>query len=174
MLLSPEFSLDTYNVSLRTGFLPDDPPLRSLEDPYYWPWEELVRDLPLRIRNKTIRDSVEQMPVLSTSGLQNEPQWRRAYLLLAYLTHAYVWGGDKPKDVQSLPTDCGFIASHNILGSSSCDRSSLPRGLQSPRAAAVCHLRGPKPLELRHPRRERRPHRPGDSICHSLTYRNQG
>ncbi|KAG2414981.1 hypothetical protein HFD88_006170 [Aspergillus terreus] len=90
MLLSPEFSLDTYNVSLRTGFLPDDPPLRSLEDPYYWPWEELVRDLPSRIRNKTIRDSVEQMPVLSTSSLQNEPQWRRAYLLLAYLTHAYV------------------------------------------------------------------------------------
>ncbi|KAL4895580.1 Indoleamine 2,3-dioxygenase [Aspergillus ambiguus] len=99
MLLSPEFSLDTYNVSLRTGFLPDAPPLRAMDDPYYWPWEELVRDLPSRIQGKTIRSAVEQLPVLSTSNLQGEPQWRRAYLLLAYLTHAYVWGGDKPKDV---------------------------------------------------------------------------
>ncbi|KAF9890880.1 hypothetical protein FE257_005456 [Aspergillus nanangensis] len=88
-----------HGVSLRTGFLPDIPPLQSLDDPYYWPWEELVREIPALIQLKTIRESIERLPVLSTHHLQGEPEWRRAYLLLAYLTHAYIWGGEKPKDI---------------------------------------------------------------------------
>ncbi|KAF7618777.1 Indoleamine 2,3-dioxygenase [Aspergillus flavus] len=99
MRYTPEVSLDEYGVSLQNGFLPHSPPLKTMENPYYWPWEHIVSDLPDHIRFRTIRQAVETLPVLSTSKLQGEPEWRRAYLLLAYLTHAYIWGGGKPKDV---------------------------------------------------------------------------
>ncbi|BAE58318.1 Indoleamine 2,3-dioxygenase [Aspergillus flavus] len=99
MRYTPEVSLDEYGVSLQNGFLPHSPPLKTMESPYYWPWEHIVSDLPDHIRFRTIRQAVETLPVLSTSKLQGEPEWRRAYLLLAYLTHAYIWGGEKPKDV---------------------------------------------------------------------------
>ncbi|KAE8167075.1 Indoleamine 2,3-dioxygenase [Aspergillus tamarii] len=99
MRYTPEVSLDEYGVSLQNGFLPHSPPLKMMENPYYWPWEHLVSDLPHHIRFRTIRQAVEALPILSTLKLQGEPEWRRAYLLLAYLTHAYIWGGEKPKDV---------------------------------------------------------------------------
>ncbi|KAL4785285.1 Indoleamine 2,3-dioxygenase [Aspergillus varians] len=98
MLSSPEFSLDEYEVSLRNGFLPDTPPLQSLSDPYYSPWESVARNLTARIYAGTVRQAVKDLPVLSTSKLQTEPEWRRAYVVLAYLTHAYVWGGETPED----------------------------------------------------------------------------
>ncbi|KAF7590439.1 hypothetical protein BBP40_002843 [Aspergillus hancockii] len=99
MRYTPEFSLDSYGVSLQNGFLPKPHPLKAFENSYYWPWEDIVRDLPAHIQNRTIRQAVEELPVLSTSELKEEPEWRRAYLLLAYLTHAYIWGGEKPKDI---------------------------------------------------------------------------
>jgi indoleamine 2,3-dioxygenase len=99
MLLSPEFSLDKYEVSLRNGFLPDALPLQRLPIPYYAPWENVAQNLVARIHEGTIREDVESLPVLSTSELQTTPEWRRAYVVLAYLTHAYVWGGETPKDV---------------------------------------------------------------------------
>ncbi|KAL2818488.1 Indoleamine 2,3-dioxygenase [Aspergillus cavernicola] len=99
MLNSPDFSLDEYQVSLRNGFLPDSPPLQSLEDPYYAPWESITCDLSARIHDRTLRQAVDSLPVLSPSRLQTEPEWRRAYVLLAYLTHAYVWGDERPRDI---------------------------------------------------------------------------
>ncbi|OJI98359.1 hypothetical protein ASPVEDRAFT_80016 [Aspergillus versicolor CBS 583.65] len=99
MLHSPEFSLDEYEVSLRNGFLPDALPLQRLPIPYYAPWENIAQDLVARIHEGTIREDVESLPVLSTSELQTTPEWRRAYVVLAYLTHAYVWGGETPKDI---------------------------------------------------------------------------
>ncbi|GAB1192367.1 Indoleamine 2,3-dioxygenase [Aspergillus pseudonomiae] len=99
MRYTPEVSLDEYGVSLQNGFLPHSSPLKMMENPYYWPWEHIVSDLPNHIRFRTIRQAVEALPILSTSKLQGEPEWRRAYLLLSYLTHAYIWGGEKPKDI---------------------------------------------------------------------------
>lgn len=99
MLTSPELSLDDYAVSLRSGFLPPVPPLQLLDDPYYWPWESIVLDLQSHIESRTIRQAVDSLPVLSTARLRNEPEWRRAYMLLAFLTHAYIWGGERPEEV---------------------------------------------------------------------------
>lgn len=93
--------LEQYRVSSENGFLPDALPLRKLPDPYYLPWEDAVHDLPERIQSGSISQTVDNLPVLSTSKLQGEPEWRRAYVILAYLTHAYIWGGEKPKDVCS-------------------------------------------------------------------------
>ncbi|KAB8239491.1 Indoleamine 2,3-dioxygenase [Aspergillus alliaceus] len=109
MRYTPDVSLSDYGVSLRNGFLPDSPPLTIIENPYYWPWEHVVGDLQAHIQARTIRQAVENLPILSTSKLQGEPEWRRAYLLLAYLTHAYIWGGDKPQDVLPPAISCPFI-----------------------------------------------------------------
>ncbi|KAL4932868.1 indoleamine 2,3-dioxygenase [Aspergillus undulatus] len=99
MLLAPDFSLDEYEVSPRNGFLPGSPPLQCLPNPYYAPWETVAQNLTESIRNGTIRKAVDSLPVLSTSHLQTKPEWRRAYVVLSYLTHAYVWGGEIPKDI---------------------------------------------------------------------------
>ncbi|KAE8149020.1 Indoleamine 2,3-dioxygenase [Aspergillus avenaceus] len=115
MRYTPELSLDDYNVSLQNGFLPHSPPLKVLANPYYWPWEHIVRDLPAHIQFRTIRQAVEELPVLATDQLQGEPEWRRAYLLLAYLTHAYIWGGETPKDVLPPAISAPFLEVSNHL-----------------------------------------------------------
>ncbi|KAL3430781.1 Indoleamine 2,3-dioxygenase [Aspergillus tetrazonus] len=99
MLSSPDFSLEEYEFSVQTGFLPETPPLRCLPDTYYAPWETVAQDLAASIQNGTIRQAVESLPVLNTTKLRTKPEWRRAYVVLSYLTHAYVWGGEIPKEV---------------------------------------------------------------------------
>lgn len=108
MLETPEIVLEQFRVSPQNGFLPAVAPLRRLEDPYYEPWESIVCDLPTYIKDGNIRQKVDCLPVLSTSMLKDEPELRRAYVVLAYLTHAYVWGGEKPSEVRSTyPSTCG-------------------------------------------------------------------
>lgn len=101
MLDTPEIVLEQFRVSPQNGFLPAMPPLKKLEDSYYEPWESIVCDLPTYIKDGSIRLKVDCLPVLSTSMLNDEAEWRRAYVVLAYLTHAYVWGGEKPSEVMS-------------------------------------------------------------------------
>ncbi|KKK14396.1 indoleamine 2,3-dioxygenase subfamily [Aspergillus rambellii] len=38
------------------------------------------------------------MPLLSASYLQTEPEWRRAYSILGFILHGYVWSGPKPAE----------------------------------------------------------------------------
>lgn len=102
MLATPGAILEDYAVSLRNGFLPDTTPLAHLPEPYYNPWESIAADLPDLIKTGRIREEVEGLPILSTDKLHNDAEWRRAYVVLAFLTHAYIWGGQKPKDVRAL------------------------------------------------------------------------
>lgn len=81
------------------AFLPEHSPLRQLPDSYYEPWELVIQHLPALIKYFDIRRAVDTLPVLSTDRLRSEPEWRRAYTILAFLTHAYVWGGEKPAQV---------------------------------------------------------------------------
>lgn len=90
--------LEDYDISPLTGFLPDEPPLLSLGDPYYDPWETIVKDLPALVLTRRLRDVVDAMPVLSTDKLITEAHWRRACSILGFLAHGYVWAGDKPSD----------------------------------------------------------------------------
>ncbi|OJJ44122.1 hypothetical protein ASPZODRAFT_145235 [Penicilliopsis zonata CBS 506.65] len=99
MLQTSEFILDGYAVSLRTGFLPETLPLVKLPDRLYEPWEDIASALPTLIQNGNIRQSIEALPVMSTANLQSESEWQRAYLMLAFFTHAYIWGGEKPKEI---------------------------------------------------------------------------
>ncbi|KAI9715364.1 MAG: hypothetical protein M1812_006009 [Candelaria pacifica] len=87
-----------YDISPEHGFLPVELPLEILPDPYYNKWEVIVANLQALLLSKRLRGVVERLPVLSTSGLQREAEWRRAYSLLAFMTNAYIWGGDRPSE----------------------------------------------------------------------------
>jgi Indoleamine 2,3-dioxygenase. len=91
MLASPAITLEDYAVSLRNGFLPDTAPLDHLTELYYNPWESIAADLPELIRTGRVREEVESLPILSTDKLHNNAEWQRAYVVLAFLTHAYIW-----------------------------------------------------------------------------------
>ena len=95
----PEDFLKRYTTTARHGFLPEQIPLQRLPQSCYSPWERLVEDLPDLIRSRRIRSKIERLPILDTVHLQEEPEWQRAYSLLAFLTHAYIWGGERPAEV---------------------------------------------------------------------------
>ncbi|EOD48702.1 putative indoleamine -dioxygenase subfamily protein [Neofusicoccum parvum UCRNP2] len=87
-----------FDVSPEHGFLPAELPLQFLDDPYYRPWESTVQALQALILTRRLRGVVDSLPVLSTDYLRSEPEWRRAYSILAFVAHAYIWGGDTPVD----------------------------------------------------------------------------
>ncbi|KAH0545157.1 hypothetical protein FGG08_000769 [Glutinoglossum americanum] len=89
---------EDYCVSTQNGFLPAELPLTLLPNPYYKKWEAVVANLQALLLSKRLREVVRELPLLSTSRLTGEPEWRRAYVLLAFMAHAYIWGGDKPQD----------------------------------------------------------------------------
>jgi len=99
MLDSLEIRLQDFGVSHQTGFLPDRLPLTSLPGSYYNPWEVIVGKLPILLKTRSLRTVVDALPVLTTTLLATEQEWQRAYVLLAFMTHGYIWGGDTPSEV---------------------------------------------------------------------------
>ncbi|KAI2602535.1 Indoleamine 2,3-dioxygenase [Hypoxylon sp. NC1633] len=90
--------LSDYGLSPNHGFLPDVLPLTRLPDPYYNKWEAIAANLQSLILSKRLRGVVDRLPVLSTIGLEHDAEWRRAYMLLTFFAHGYIWGGDTPRD----------------------------------------------------------------------------
>ncbi|KAK8141059.1 hypothetical protein G3M48_000904 [Beauveria asiatica] len=58
----------------------------------------VVANLPALIRNAELRQAIDRLPMLDTSGLKDEAEWCRAYCLLCFMMQVYVWTGDLPKD----------------------------------------------------------------------------
>ncbi|EGO57265.1 hypothetical protein NEUTE1DRAFT_42344 [Neurospora tetrasperma FGSC 2508] len=92
--------LTKYDVTTN-GFLPEGPPLEVLPDEYYAPWEDLIRRLPETLDAGTFRAEVDRLPVLQTERLMKEEEWRRAYVVLCFFAHGYIWGGSRPSEVSS-------------------------------------------------------------------------
>ncbi|KAK2001557.1 indoleamine 2,3-dioxygenase [Colletotrichum falcatum] len=97
-MLPPIPVLSDYGISPTHGFLPDVLPLTRLPDPYYNKWEAVVANLQALVLSRRLRPVVDRLPVLSTIGLEHDAEWRRAYSLLCFMAHAYIWGGDEPCD----------------------------------------------------------------------------
>lgn len=90
--------LEDYGLSAQHGFLPTEPPLQRLQHPAYQKWERITDHLQSLLLTKHLRGVIDRLPVLPTSHLETEPEWRRAYSILAYLAHGYIWGGEKPAE----------------------------------------------------------------------------
>lgn len=150
MLPPSSTHLSEFDISSRNGFLPDQPPLQMLDDTYYASWEAIVEDLPALLNSSSLRKHVDQLPILSTSRLGSEREWQRAYLILSFLTHAYIWEAPGPSEVSVLfyelsrPERCltstQAVASLNL-------RALLKSILPSP-AAANGNIRRAQPLEF--------------------------
>ncbi|PGH09475.1 indoleamine 2,3-dioxygenase [Blastomyces parvus] len=116
-MLAPLPSLEDYGLSPVTGFLPEEAPLQRLPDPYYAKWESIVSSLQALLLSHRLRPTIDNMPILSTANLNSEPEWRRAYVLLAFMLHAYVWGGDSPAEIIPKSISIPFleISAHHEL-----------------------------------------------------------
>lgn len=97
-MLPPIPVLADYGISPTHGFLPDVLPLTRLPDPYYNKWEAVIANLQGLILSKRLRGVVDRLPVLSTIGLEHDAEWRRAYVLLCFMAHGYIWSGDSPSE----------------------------------------------------------------------------
>ncbi|KAH7380314.1 indoleamine 2,3-dioxygenase alpha type [Phaeosphaeria sp. MPI-PUGE-AT-0046c] len=98
-MLPPLPRLSDYDVSPRNGFLPDEIPLDILPDTYYQPWETVVRNFQSLILAKRLRRIIDALPILDTDLLLTEAEWRRAYSILGFMAHGYIWGGESPSDI---------------------------------------------------------------------------
>lgn len=84
--------LSDYDISEKTGFVPEEPPLASLP-PYFSKWEEAAGRLSQLLGEKQLRRVVEQLPVLdfSEKTLQGTEQWQRALVVVGFLFQGYMW-----------------------------------------------------------------------------------
>jgi hypothetical protein len=106
MLTQVDVDMVEFDVSPRHGFLPDELPLHRLSDPYYSSWEDIIEQLPSLLHRKALRYHIDNLPVLSTSHLQTLREWQRAYQVLSFLTHGYIWDsaeGGGPSEVLCSP-----------------------------------------------------------------------
>ncbi|KAL1963094.1 hypothetical protein VTN77DRAFT_8740 [Rasamsonia byssochlamydoides] len=97
-MLPPIPVLADYGISPEHGFLPPTTPLRSLPSPYYAKWESIVSNLQALLLSRRLRSTIDCLPVLSTSYLHTDAEWRRAYVVLIFMLHGYIWGGDTPAE----------------------------------------------------------------------------
>lgn len=95
-MLLPIPVLADYDISPAHGFLPSTLPLSRLPDPYYNKWEAIVANLPALVLSRRLRGVIDRLPVLSTVGLEHDAEWRRAYSLLSFMAHGYIWSDDIP------------------------------------------------------------------------------
>lgn len=102
-MIPPIPILGDYGISPEYGFLPTELPLERLPDPYYNKWEAIVANLQGLILTRRLRGVVDRLPILSTAGLEHDSEWRRAYSLLCFMAHGYIWGGDSPSEVLAIP-----------------------------------------------------------------------
>lgn len=109
-MLPPIPKLADYGISPKHGFLPNDLPLARLPDPYYNKWEAVAANLQALILSRRLRGVVDRLPVLSTVGLEHDAEWRRAYCILCFMAHGYIWGGDSPSDHLPPPLAAPLLA----------------------------------------------------------------
>jgi hypothetical protein len=52
--------------------------------------------------SKRLRTVIDRLPIIPAVHLETEPEWRRAYSILAFMANGYIWGGEKPSEVRAL------------------------------------------------------------------------
>ena len=97
-------NMDAYGISTHLGFLSDNGPLTSFTKTQYAPWDELIANLPHLTSSHSLRRTVDDtLPYIDPSELGSELEHQRAYVVLGFLIHAYVWGQTGENDAARLP-----------------------------------------------------------------------
>ena len=90
-----------YEVDEKFGFLPPANVVKLSS--HYDPWEEVAAKLHSLIDTRELRAKIDALPLLSTSHLTGNNEWRRAYVVLGFLAHSYIWAEGEEGLVQKLP-----------------------------------------------------------------------
>ena len=98
-MLVPIPRLEDFGLSPSTGFLPSEPPLQRLPHPAYDRWERVIDHFQPLLLSKRLRVVIDHLAILPVSHLEVEAEWRRAYSILAFMAHGYIWGGENPADI---------------------------------------------------------------------------
>ena len=152
-MLPPVPSLDSYGISAY-GFLPLILPLEILPDPYYRRWEAVVANLQALLLSKRLRYVIDHLDIITASRLRSPAEWRRAYVLLSFMTHAYIWGGDEPEEVRREQRFYPYYLSmmeaniHPVAASPSITLYTFHTSMQLPGATHGGNIRGRLPVEL--------------------------
>ncbi|KAJ3257283.1 hypothetical protein HK103_004837 [Boothiomyces macroporosus] len=83
--------LEEFGIDPHTGFLPNPPPTKHLPK-YYEPWEYIVDNLNAFLVSGAIRERVRKLEILSLEYLSGIGEQRRAYCILSFIAHAYIYG----------------------------------------------------------------------------------
>ncbi|KAL9108537.1 MAG: hypothetical protein Q9227_006752 [Pyrenula ochraceoflavens] len=116
-MLPPIPKPEDYAVSPETGFLPSEPPLQFLTHPCYDRWERVIANFQSLLLTKRIRAVIDGLPIIPTSHLYKETEWRRAYSILCFMAHGYIWGGHKPTEREPIASLENLSALTTFTGS---------------------------------------------------------
>jgi indoleamine 2,3-dioxygenase len=97
---------EQYDVSPETGFLPAELPPDFLPHPYYAQWNYVAQNMHELLKRKLLRPVVDGMNVVTCNRLETVSQLRSAYSTLAFISHAYIWGGESPAEVNPRKRQC--------------------------------------------------------------------
>lgn len=148
-MLGPlNINLEDFGVSPRNGFLPAQLPLWRLPNTYYESWEQIVCQLHSLLKSNRLRQEVDLLSILSTSRLETESEWQRAYLLLSFMTHAYIWGGETPSEVCTSIKWCYIHHANKPLEIACCNIRSLLGSRIASRSSPHSYVLRPQSLEL--------------------------
>lgn len=147
-MLPPIPLLSDFDISPANGFLPTELPLELLPDLYYHKWETIVGNLQALLLSKRLRGVIERLPILATTRLKHVSEWRRAYMLLAFMTHAYIWGGDKPQEVTGEWTPVLARCTDIAAESTTVHINTIPQSVRSTRITSRSNVRRCRPMEL--------------------------
>lgn len=100
-MIPPIPRLEDYGISPERGFLPSELPLQCLSHPVYDRWERIMNNFQSLLLSKRLRTVIDKLPIIPAVHLETESEWRRAYTVLTFLAHGYIWGGEKPSEVCS-------------------------------------------------------------------------
>ena len=99
-------ALNFFDISSKTGFLPESPPLTALPSVFN-DWNEVFSQLSDLLRKHKLRDAVHRLPEFHEQHLCTKEEWRAALILLSGLFQGYLWqDGEK-----GLPTKMPSVLS---------------------------------------------------------------
>jgi indoleamine 2,3-dioxygenase len=98
-MLPPIPQIEDYNVSPLVGFLPAELPLQCLPHQMYDRWERIMNNFQSLLLSKRLRTVIDNLPILPAVHLETEAEWRRAYSVLTFMMHGYIWGEEPPCEV---------------------------------------------------------------------------
>ena len=85
-------TLASFEITNKTGFLPETPPLASLP-PHFREWNKVLGQVSHLLQNHQLRDAVHKLPALEFSDktLHNIEEWRAAVMVLSGLFQGFLW-----------------------------------------------------------------------------------